>query len=103
MSYSDIVSCRQVKLNDKQQNKTTFVYLKWQTLFVSGRDNDKMDAIVQCRGFFYKFGCSGKDYDEAFNLRGQIKKDMKNAYLFLIFLLGPFYLVLSLPTATSNR
>ena len=60
-----------------------------------------MDATVQCRGIFYKFGCSGKDYVEAFNFRVQIKKDVKNVkefkviirYLFLLFFLGPFYLV----------
>ena len=60
--------------------------------------------------FFYKFGCSGKDNVEAFNFRVQIKKDVKNVkefkeiirYLFLLFFLGPFYLVLLLPVATPN-
>ena len=33
-----------------------------------------MDAIVQCRGMFYKFGYSGKDYVERLNLK---KKDLK--------------------------
>ena len=41
---------------------------------------------------FYKFGCSGKDYVEAFNFRVAIKKDVNNVkefteitkYLFLI-------------------
>ena len=64
-----------------------------------------MDVIVQCRGIFYKFGCSGKDYVEAFNFCVQIIKDVKNAKefkettrsLFLLFFLSPFYLLL--PTA----
>ena len=29
--------------------------LKWQALGVCSQDNDKMDAIVQCRGIFNKF------------------------------------------------
>ena len=33
-----------------------------------------MDAIVQCRGMFYKFGYSGKNYVERLNLK---KKDLK--------------------------
>ena len=83
-----------------------------QSLVVSSQDYDKMDAIVQCRGIFYKFGCSGNDYVEPFNFRVQIKKDVKNVkefkeiigYLFLIFFLGPVYLVLLvlLPAATPN-
>ena len=69
-----------------------------------------MDAIVQSREIFYKFGCSGKDYVEAFNFYVQIEKDVKNVkefkeivrYLFLLFFLGPFYLVLLLPAAIPN-
>ena len=49
--------------------------LKWQALVVSGHDNDKMDVIRQCRGVFHKFGCSGKDYVEAFDFCVQITKD----------------------------
>ena len=41
--------------------------LKWQALVVNGQDNGKIDAIVQCRGNFYKSGCSGKDCVEVFN------------------------------------
>lgn len=37
-----------------------------------------MDAIVQCRGMFYKFGYSGKDYVERLNLKKKIEKDVKN-------------------------
>ena len=67
-----------------------------------------MDVKVQCRGIFYKFGCSGKDYVEAFNLRVQVTKDVKNdkefkettGSLFLLLFLSPFYLVLLLPTVT---
>ena len=43
--------------------------LKWQTLVVSCQDNDKMDAIVQCRGIFYRVGYSGKDYVEVCRLK----------------------------------
>ena len=34
--------------------------LKVQALLVTGQDNDKMDAIVQSWGNFYKFGCLGR-------------------------------------------
>ena len=58
-----------------------------------------MDVIIQYRGIFYKFGCSGKDYVEAFNFRVQITKDVRNVKefkettrsLFLLFFLSPFY------------
>ena len=84
--------------------------LKWKALLVSSQDNDKMDAIVQCRGIFYKCRCSGKDYVEEFNFRLQIKNDVKNIkefkeiirYFFSLFFLRSFYLVLLLPTATPN-
>ena len=67
-----------------------------------------MDVIVQCRGSFYKFGRSGKDFVEAFNFRVQIPKNVKNVKefkettrsLFLLVFLSPFYLVLLLLTAT---
>ena len=52
--------------------------LKRQALIFSGQNNDKIDVIVQCRGFFCKFGCCGKDYVEAFNFRMQISKDVKS-------------------------
>ena len=96
------------KWNRLTSNKTKqlFHIIKWQGLAVSSHDNDKMDAIVQCRGIFYKFGWSGKDYVEAFNFRVQIKKDVKNVeefFFFLLFFLGPFYLDLLLPTTTLNR
>lgn len=45
------------------------IYLKWQALAVRGQDNNTMDVIVQCRGIFYKFGCSGKDFVAALNFR----------------------------------
>ena len=77
---------------------------------MNSQDNDKMEAVVQWWGIFYKSGCSGKDYVEAFNFRVQIKKDVENIeefkeiirYLFLLFFLGSFYLVLLLPTAIPN-
>ena len=48
--------------------------LKKQTFILSAQDNDDMDVIVQCRGIFYKFGYSGKDYVEAFNFRERCEK-----------------------------
>ena len=51
--------------------------LKWQALVVSSQDNDKMDAILQCSGIFYKFGCSGKDYVEALTFVYRLKKCAK--------------------------
>ena len=82
--------------------------LKWEALVVSGQDNNKMDVIVQCGVIFHKFGCSEKDYVEAFNFCVHISKDVKNMkqfketirYLLLLFFLGIFYLVFLLPTAT---
>ena len=90
-----------------RQNKLTSANLKGANLNSYWSSNDKMDVIVQCRGMFYKFGCSGKDYVEAFNFCVHITKDMKNAKefkettrsLFLLFFLSPFYLALR-PTAT---
>ena len=84
------------------------VFSKWQALVVTGQDNDEMDVIVQRRGIFYIFGCSGKNYDEAFNFRVQITKDMKNfkefketiRYLFLLRFSLPFSF--SLTTANCN-
>ena len=69
-----------------------------------------MDVIAHWRGIFYKYGCSGKDYVEAFNFSVQITKNLKIVkefketvrYLFLLFFLWPFYLVLILPTTTSR-
>ena len=48
--------------------------LKWQALVVSSQGNDKMNATVQCRGIFYKFGCSGKDYVEALTFACRLEK-----------------------------
>ena len=84
--------------------------LKWQALAFSDQNNDKMDVIAHWRGIFYKYGCSGKDYVEAFNFSVQITKNLKIVkefketvrYLFLLFFLWPFYLVLILPTTTSR-
>ena len=53
--------------------------LKWQALVVSSQDNDKMDAILQCSGIFYKFGCSGKDYVEALTFVYRFKKMCKTS------------------------
>ena len=90
-------------ISDK--TKQLFGILKWQALVVSVQDIYKMDAIFQCRGIFYKFECSCKDCVELFNFCVQIKKDVKYVkefhkirYLFLLFFLGPLYLVLLLPT-----
>ena len=68
-----------------------------------------MEVIVQCWGFFCKFGYFGMDYVEAFNFRVQITIDVKSVkefketirYLFLLLLLGHFYLA-SLTTAHCN-
>ena len=84
--------------------------LKWQALAFSDQNKDKMDVIAHWRGIFYKYGCSGKDYVEAFNFSVQITKNLKIVkeiketvrYLFLLFFLWPFYLVLILPTTTSR-
>ena len=54
---------RQVKLNDKVTKQNNF---NWQELVAGSQDNNKMDAVVQCQGIFYKFWCSGKDYVETF-------------------------------------
>ena len=83
---------------------------KWQALAFSDQNNDKMDVIAHWRGIFYKYGCSGKDYVEAFNFSVQITKNLKIvkefketvSYLFLLFFLWTFYLVLILPTTTSR-
>lgn len=40
--------------------------LKWQAL------------VVQCRGIFYEFLCSGKDFVKAFNFHVQMTKNVKN-------------------------
>ena len=48
--------------------------LKWQALVVSSQGKDKMNAIIQCRGIFYKFGSSGKDYVEALTLVFRLEK-----------------------------
>ena len=100
----------QVTSDAWQVTKQLFRILKWQGLVVSGQDNDKMDAIVQCRGICFKFGCSDKGCVEAFNFCVEIKKDVKYVkefketirYLFLLFFLVPFYLALLLPTATPS-
>ena len=77
--------------------------LKWQALVLSGQDIDKMDTIFQCRGVFYKFECSCNDCVEAFNFCEQMKKYKQiRRDLFLLFFLGPFYLVLLLPTVTPS-
>ena len=60
-----------------------------------------MDAIVQCRGMFYKFGYSGKDYVERLYLKKKIEKDVKNVkelekiikVFILLLLFGPFHLI----------
>ena len=60
--------------------------------------------------FFSFFECSCKDCVEAFNFCVQIEKDVKYVkefnevikYLFVLFFLGPFYLVLLLPTPTPS-
>ena len=69
-----------------------------------------MDVIVQSRGIFCKFGCSGKDYVEAFNFCVQFTKDVKTVkeskettrYLFLLIFIGPFSLGFLLPNATQG-
>ena len=84
--------------------------LKCQALAFSDQINDKMDVIAHWRGIFYKYGCSGKDYVEAFNFSVQITKNLKIVkefketarYLFLLLFLWTFYLVLILPTTTSS-
>ena len=53
--------------------------LKSQALVVNGQDIDKIDAIFQCWGIFYKFECSCKDCVEAFNFCVQIKKDVNTS------------------------
>ena len=90
------------------KTKQLLSILQWQALVVSVQDNDKMDVIVQCRGSFYKFGRSGKDYVQIFNFRVKITKDVKTVkefkettrYLFLMIFLGLFYLVFLLVNAT---
>ena len=37
-----------------------------------------MSWIIHCRGIFYKFGCSGKEYKEAFNFRVKIEDTIKS-------------------------
>ena len=37
-----------------------------------------MSSIIHCRGIFYKFGCSGKKYKEAFNFQVQIEDTIKS-------------------------
>ena len=32
-----------------------------------------MSSIFHCPGIFYKFGCSSKEYNEAFNFQVQIE------------------------------
>ena len=59
------------------ETKQLLRMLKWQTLVVSCQDNDKMDAIVQCRGIFYRVGYSGKDYVEVCRLK-KMWKTSKN-------------------------
>ena len=52
-----------------------------------------MSSIIHCRGIFYKLGCSGKDYKEAFNFRVQIEdkiksvKEFKKAIRYVLFAL----------------
>ena len=53
--------------------------LKSQALVVNGQDIDKIDAIFQCWGIFYKFECSCKDCVKAFNFSVQIKKDVNTS------------------------
>ena len=50
-----------------------------------------MSSIFHCRGIFYKFGCSGKEYKVAFNFRVQIEdtikivKESKKAVSYVLF------------------
>ena len=37
-----------------------------------------MSSIIHCRGIFYKFGCSGNEYKEAFNFQVQIEDTIKS-------------------------
>ena len=50
-----------------------------------------MSSIIHCRGIFYEFGCSGKEYKEAFNFQVQIEdttksvKELKKAIRYVLF------------------
>ena len=55
-----------------------------------------MSSIIHCRGIFYKFGCSGNEYKEAFNFRVQIEdtiksvKEFKKAVRYVLFAMSIF-------------
>ena len=52
-----------------------------------------MSSITHCGRTFYKFGCSGKEYKEAFNFRVQIDdtiksvKEFKKAIRYVLFVM----------------
>ena len=56
-----------------------------------------MSSIIHCRGIFYKFGCSGKEYKEAFNFRVQIEdtiksvKEFKKTIRYVLFVMIIFF------------
>ena len=98
-----------ISMKSDQTKQLLFIF-KWQTLVVIGQDSNKLDVIVQCREVSCKFGCSGKNYLEAFNCRVQATKHVKSVkklketirYLFLLFFLNSSYLVSLLPTETPT-
>ena len=56
-----------------------------------------MSSIIHCRGIFYKFGCSGKEYKEVFNFQVQIEatiksvKEFKKAIRYVLFVMIIFF------------
>ena len=82
--------------------------LKWQALVVSGQDIDKMDTIFQCLEFFINLNALAMTALKHLTFVWRLKKkDVKyvkefkqiRTYLYLLSFLGPFNLVLLLPTA----